>query len=342
MRSIPSFCAAICLALTASMGTASANNIPDQFEVGSTVFGDWEVRAQTSLRMDYTAPGGVRYPDGIPFYESSRCRAVSGTIAFEMNEKLEVQWVNLTLMQFRTPEGEIMPERSFDMYLDGDRYEIGYQRSQPLKLTNFDYPAVYESTPGFAGYMAFRPVAEANWLPIRRLIDRMMAAGAGHVGMLPLTQQTRADDQYDPRMNNSSMSLDISGLKRAANWCAEVMHSAAARTIPTLDDAGTAPIVKATTEDQFDDAMRARWNIEVLSGGGIPGSAGADNYIRDADSVLQNIVDRCQLGQTILVRATDGVSLLAILEKKLSPTQISCIRSFERPGLTLKDRGNDG
>lgn len=102
------------------------------------------------------------------------------------------------------------------------------------------------------------------------------------------------------------------------------------------------PITVAQTADEAEDTMHARWNIEVHSGPGIPDSPGADQYIADYLEVLQEIVDRCKLGKTVLVQATDGVSLLAIMNNKLSDGQIDCIRQSERPGLRLVDRGADG
>ncbi len=106
--------------------------------------------------------------------------------------------------------------------------------------------------------------------------------------------------------------------------------------------AETTPITVAQTADDAEDTMHARWNIEVRSGHGIPGSPGADQYIANYLEVLQEIVDRCKLGETVLVQATDGVSLLAILNDKLSDTQIECVRGSERPGLRLIDWGTDG
>ncbi len=106
--------------------------------------------------------------------------------------------------------------------------------------------------------------------------------------------------------------------------------------------AETTPITVAQAADEAEDTMHARWNIEVHSGAGIPGSPGADQYIADYLEVLQEIVDRCKLGASVLVQATDGVSLLAIRNDKLSDGQIDCIRQSERPGLRLVDWGTDG
>jgi hypothetical protein len=96
-------------------------------------------------------------------------------------------------------------------------------------------------------------------------------------------------------------------------------------------------IVEAQSEDDFDAARLARWNIEVYSGLGLPGSPGAQVYIVDYKNVLQSIVDRCKLGRTVLVQATDGVSLLAIMDDDLSQVQLDCIKASEQPGLRLKD-----
>ncbi|MEL6529344.1 MAG: hypothetical protein AAGK01_04005 [Pseudomonadota bacterium] len=102
------------------------------------------------------------------------------------------------------------------------------------------------------------------------------------------------------------------------------------------------PITVAQTSDEAEDTMHARWNIEVHSGRGIPGSPGADQYIANYLEVLQEIVDRCKIGKTVLVQATDGVSLLAIMNDDLSEDQIACVRTSERPGLRLVDWGTNG
>ncbi|MEO1221647.1 MAG: hypothetical protein AAFY42_09920 [Pseudomonadota bacterium] len=101
-------------------------------------------------------------------------------------------------------------------------------------------------------------------------------------------------------------------------------------------------IVDAQSEEDFDKARQARWSIEVYSGGGIPGSPGASVIVSDYHQVLQSIVDRCKLGRTVQVQATDGVSLLAIMNDDLSQEQLDCIKESEQPGLRLKDWGTNG
>ncbi len=95
---------------------------------------------------------------------------------------------------------------------------------------------------------------------------------------------------------------------------------------------------------KHDDAIpaTARYQIEIHSGGGIPGTAGADQYYREPKKVLQAIVDQCQLGRTIYSQATDGVSLLTIVDPKLSEEKVACIRSAEDVGLRLRDWGTNG
>lgn len=105
---------------------------------------------------------------------------------------------------------------------------------------------------------------------------------------------------------------------------------------------GTEPIVEASSEQHFDEARQARYNIEVYSGRGIPGSAGADFFVKDYKTVLQTIVDRCNLGRTVLVQASDGVSLLAIMDNDLTKKKIACIKENEQPGVRFKDWGTDG
>ncbi len=103
-----------------------------------------------------------------------------------------------------------------------------------------------------------------------------------------------------------------------------------------------APILEASSEDHFDEARLARYNIEVYSGGGIPGTQGASFVVENYREVLQIIVDQCELGRTILVQATDGVSLLAILKNDLTDKQLGCIKEKEQPGVRLKDWGTNG
>jgi hypothetical protein len=100
-----------------------------------------------------------------------------------------------------------------------------------------------------------------------------------------------------------------------------------------------APIVKANTAEQYDQAGLARWSITLYSGHGIPGSPGADVYIPNAIEVAQKIVDDCKLGDAIYAEATDGVSILSIKNHDLSKQKIACIRAAERPGLFLNDKG---
>ncbi|MEP0392503.1 MAG: hypothetical protein ABJ205_07360 [Erythrobacter sp.] len=107
-------------------------------------------------------------------------------------------------------------------------------------------------------------------------------------------------------------------------------------------DNGSVPIYEAQTADEVGESMQVRYSIEVTSGRGIPGSPGADFYVKDYKNVLQTIVDRCKLGRTVLVQATDGVSLLTIMNNDLSDTQITCVKDSEQPGLRLKDAGIRG
>jgi len=107
------------------------------------------------------------------------------------------------------------------------------------------------------------------------------------------------------------------------------------------DANGPIPIQVAQTADEAEDTMHARWNIEVRSGRSI-GSTASQVMISDYMTVLQGIVDRCELGRTVLVQATDGVSILAIMDDNITDDQIACIKESERPGLRLVDWGTDG
>ena len=118
-----------------------------------------------------------------------------------------------------------------------------------------------------------------------------------------------------------------------------VLAFAALSACANTQSAGTSPIVDAQSAEEAELAMNARWRIVIHSGAGIPGTAGADDYYRKPKQVLQVIVDQCRLGKTIYTQATDGVSVLSIVNDALSEEQIACIRSAEDNGLYLSDRG---
>ena len=102
--------------------------------------------------------------------------------------------------------------------------------------------------------------------------------------------------------------------------------------------------------ERFEDARERRecfyrdtetnWSIEIYESGGIPGTPGADLVVPNAFQVLQGIVDRCELGSAYFLRATDGVAHLYVGHPDLTPKQIDCIRSAERPGLWLREEKN--
>ena len=98
------------------------------------------------------------------------------------------------------------------------------------------------------------------------------------------------------------------------------------------------PIKDARTSEEFEAALNARWRISISSGPGLPGSPGAGQFVADYRKVLQGIVDECELGETLLVQATDGVSVLAILNEP-SADKVACIKQNEGPGLIFQDRG---
>lgn len=214
--------------------SATASN-PSSFEVASANLGNWTVSATTKIRWEYVMPGGKRAKDGVPFYAGSTCTARSAEISFAMRDDLGVDWLQMSLPQFSTPDGEIMPERSFDLYLDRQRFEIGYGRSNPVKMTGYDYPEIYQSSPGFRGYNAFRHAGDERWIRLTRLFDYLLDADSGHVGLIPLNLERRAPNNYYPDLNSSVMKLDIAGFKRAAHWCAATLRSPAAVTLPASD-----------------------------------------------------------------------------------------------------------
>jgi len=97
----------------------------------------------------------------------------------------------------------------------------------------------------------------------------------------------------------------------------------------------------ADYDPQTDENLirNARYKIIIHSGPGIPGTPGAGEYYREPKRVLQAIVDTCDLGPTIYTVATDGVSVLTIVDDSLSEAKVACIRSAEAPGLSLSDTG---
>ncbi len=100
----------------------------------------------------------------------------------------------------------------------------------------------------------------------------------------------------------------------------------------------TAPIEIAQTDEQASTATASRWVVVAWEGRGIPGSPGADVTLPDARNFLQNVVDSCELGRSILTVATDGVILLHIANNNLTDEQVQCLRAFERPGFMVQDR----
>ena len=54
--------------------------------------------------------------------------------------------------------------------------------------------------------------------------------------------------------------------------------------------------------------------------------------------LLQEIVERCELGSAYLQNATDGGARLLIGNPDLKSSQLNCVRSAERPGLRVAKR----
>ncbi len=116
--------------------------------------------------------------------------------------------------------------------------------------------------------------------------------------------------------------------------CASPATACATDGAPT-----SVPIADYDPQTDEDVMRNARFQITIHSGAGIPGTPGAGEYYRQPKRVLQSIVDTCELGATIYIVATDGVSVLKIVNDALSDTQVACIRSAEANGLYLTDRG---
>ncbi len=117
-------------------------------------------------------------------------------------------------------------------------------------------------------------------------------------------------------------------------FCALALTACAIDTAPV-----SVPIADYDAQTDEEVIRDARFQIVIHSGAGIPGTPGAGDYYREPKRVLQSIVDTCELGRTIYLTATDGVSVLTIVNDMLSEEQVTCIRSAEANGLRLTDRG---
>ncbi|MXP09270.1 glycosyltransferase family 61 protein [Pseudoblastomonas halimionae] len=96
---------------------------------------------------------------------------------------------------------------------------------------------------------------------------------------------------------------------------------------------------EVANEDQLINAMEARWEIEIWDGVSITGPPETnDIYIPEARKVLDEIVQKCALGETWLSDGTDGVMTLYLEDTSLSDEQIDCVRSYEQPGIILRDK----
>ena len=82
------------------------------------------------------------------------------------------------------------------------------------------------------------------------------------------------------------------------------------------------------------------WFITVQSGYGLPGSPGADEFVRDAKNAIQGIVDDCQLGQTVWSEGTDGMSLILIDNPELEAQQVTCLRQHETDLIRINPPSN--
>ncbi|MEO9463099.1 MAG: hypothetical protein ABJ242_10215 [Marinomonas sp.] len=105
-------------------------------------------------------------------------------------------------------------------------------------------------------------------------------------------------------------------------------------------EAGESSTIREFTADSDRAKISAsRYSIVIHSGAGIPGTPGADQYYRKPREVLQAIVDTCKLGSTVYTQATDGVSVLYILDNALAQSKVDCVKSAEDNGIRLSDSG---
>lgn len=109
---------------------------------------------------------------------------------------------------------------------------------------------------------------------------------------------------------------------------------------PLLGASKSADPIKDFDAENDERAVKtSRYSIVIHSGAGIPGTPGANQYFRKPREVLQAVVDSCKLGSTVYQQATDGVSVLHILNADLAQSKVDCVKSAEEPGLSLSDRG---
>ncbi len=81
------------------------------------------------------------------------------------------------------------------------------------------------------------------------------------------------------------------------------------------------------------------WHLEIeewrlVDGWSDPNPPIADSVV----ALLQNVVDKCNLGQTYLQSGSDSGGRLLIGDPDLTSAQIECVQAAERPGLRLGKR----
>jgi hypothetical protein len=118
-------------------------------------------------------------------------------------------------------------------------------------------------------------------------------------------------------------------------------HKASAEPIVIVDDMNAANIescVRLEGDRQVRECLYGEaqsWLIEISVGPGLPGTPGSEIFVPNAVGVLQQIVDRCNLGRAFLESGSDGQASLWVGHPDLTSPQIECVRSMERPGLRL-------
>ncbi len=114
-----------------------------------------------------------------------------------------------------------------------------------------------------------------------------------------------------------------------------------------------ADVKEADSIIDFDESRFARWNsdaifahfdklwsIRIQDAPGPPWARAREFFIPNARAVLHDIVDRCDLGETIFQHQNHGLASLVIDDTDLSAEKVRCIRQFERHGISLEMGGN--
>jgi hypothetical protein len=109
-----------------------------------------------------------------------------------------------------------------------------------------------------------------------------------------------------------------------------------------IDPDKIATCVKRDDENEIDECLIGtvpNWVLEISEYQLVDGLSDPNPPLsKPVVALLQDLVDKCGLGQTYLQSATDSGGSLLVGDPDLTPAQIECVRSAERPGLHLAKR----